>query len=104
MRGSVRIADRIDHDQAAVRRPRSAAPAPPSRRLASSLMVPEDLRGRILVVEVDGAYHAARRVADARRDRELGRRGWRVLRLSAELVRSDLAQAVARVRDALATG
>ncbi|MBK7582512.1 MAG: DUF559 domain-containing protein [Myxococcales bacterium] len=54
-----------------------------------------------LVIEVDGAYHAARRAADARRDRELGRRGWRVLRLPAELVAQDLGEAVARVRAAL---
>lgn len=57
---------------------------------------------RRLVIEVDGVYHAARRVADARRDRELGRRGWRVLRLPAELVAQDLGEAVARVRVALA--
>ena len=57
-----------------------------------------------LAIEVDGAYHAARRGADARRTRELGRRGWRVLRLSAELVANDLAQAVALVRAALAGG
>ena len=56
---------------------------------------------RRLVIEVDGAYHAARRVADARRDRELGRRGWRVLRLPAELVAQELAEAVVRVRAAL---
>lgn len=54
-----------------------------------------------LVIEVDGAYHAARRAADARRDRELRRRGWRVLRLPAELVAQDLGGAVARVRAAL---
>lgn len=30
---------------------------------------------RRLVIEVDGAYHAARRVADARRDRELAAGG-----------------------------
>lgn len=56
---------------------------------------------RRLVIEVDGAYHAARRVADARRDRELNRRGWRVLRLPAELVAQQLGEAVARVRAAL---
>jgi very-short-patch-repair endonuclease len=41
-----------------------------------------------VVVEVDGAYHAsvARQRADARRDRRLGKAGFRVLRLSAELV------------------
>jgi very-short-patch-repair endonuclease len=50
------------------------------------------------------AYHASRRAADARRDRELGRRGWRVLRLPAALVTQDLAEAVARVRVALNGG
>jgi very-short-patch-repair endonuclease len=51
-----------------------------------------------LVVEVDGAYHARRRTADARRDRVLRRAGYHVLRLEAELVRCDLPAAVARVR------
>lgn len=53
------------------------------------------------VFEVDGEYHANRRAADARRDRELIRRGWRVLRLPAELVAQDLGETVARVRAAL---
>ncbi len=41
-----------------------------------------------LVVEVDGPYHAepARQRADARRDRRLGKAGFSVLRLSAQLV------------------
>ena len=41
-----------------------------------------------VVVEVDGAYHAvpARRRADARRDRRLGKAGFTVLRLEAQLV------------------
>jgi very-short-patch-repair endonuclease len=41
-----------------------------------------------VVVEVDGAYHVApaRRRPDARRDRRLSKAGFRVLRLSAELV------------------
>ncbi|MBL9022971.1 MAG: DUF559 domain-containing protein [Myxococcales bacterium] len=56
-----------------------------------------------LVVEVDGGYHRERARADARRDRELGRLGWRVLRLPAELVRDRLGDAVAAVRAALAT-
>ncbi len=55
-----------------------------------------------LVIEVDGGYHATRRRADARRDRELARRGWRVLRLPAALVAGDLAVAVGRVREVLA--
>lgn len=47
---------------------------------------------RKLVVEVDGGYHrtAARRRADARRDRRLERAGFRVLRLPAELVLSNV--------------
>jgi very-short-patch-repair endonuclease len=36
-----------------------------------------------LIVEVDGAYHSLRRSADGRRDRELSRRGYRILRLDA---------------------
>jgi very-short-patch-repair endonuclease len=41
-----------------------------------------------LVVEVDGGYHGSvtRQRADARRDRRLQKAGFRVLRLSAELV------------------
>ena len=57
-----------------------------------------------LVVEVDGGYHAQRKAADARRDRALARLGYRVLRLSDELVRSDLPEAVRRIRDALGVG
>ena len=54
-----------------------------------------------LVVEVDGAGHSLRRTADARRDRALQRLGYRVLRIDAELVRCNLAEAVARVVAAL---
>ncbi len=39
--------------------------------------------------------------ADARRDRELARLGYRVLRLPAELVQRQLTEALARVRAAL---
>lgn len=55
-----------------------------------------------LVVEVDGGYHAQRARADARRDRDLGRLGYRVLRLDAAMVQHQLADAVALVRAALA--
>jgi adenine-specific DNA-methyltransferase len=55
-----------------------------------------------LVVEVDGGYHAGRARADARRDRDMARLGYRVLRLPAELVQHNLEQAVALVRAALA--
>ncbi len=51
-----------------------------------------------LVVEVDGGYHAARERADARRDRALAQLGLHVLRVPAQLVMSDLAGAVERVR------
>ena len=54
-----------------------------------------------LVLVVFGPCHAVRAAADARRDRELGRRGWRVLRLTAELVERELGEAVARGRAAL---
>ena len=54
-----------------------------------------------LIVEVDGGYHSRRRSADASRDRKLARLGYRVVRLSAELVLSDLGAAVACVRAAL---
>jgi len=54
-----------------------------------------------LVVEVDGECHAERRAADARRDAELRALGFRVLRISAQLVMLDLRAAVALVRAAL---
>ena len=54
-----------------------------------------------LVVEVDGRCHEQRRAADARRDRKLARMGYRVLRLEAELVLTNLPVALARVREAL---
>lgn len=55
---------------------------------------------RKLVVEVDGGYHAdgRRQRADVRRDSRLTRAGFVVLRLSAELVLGNLAEAVRRVR------
>ncbi len=54
-----------------------------------------------LIVEVDGGYHVERVTADGRWDRELERAGFRVLRLSEELVVRRRAEAVARVRTAL---
>ena len=55
-----------------------------------------------LVVEVDGAIHARQRTADARRDRDLRRLGYHVLRIPADAVMRDLAGVVALVRAALA--
>jgi very-short-patch-repair endonuclease len=54
-----------------------------------------------LVVEVDGAIHARKPGPDARRDLKLRRAGFRVVRVSAELVLQDLPAAVALVRLAL---
>ncbi len=54
-----------------------------------------------LIVEVDGAYHARRQGADERRDLQLTRLGYRVVRVSAQLVLADLAAAVGLVRAAL---
>ena len=54
-----------------------------------------------LVVEVDGAYHARQRAADARRDRALQRLGYRVLRLDAALVCEHIEEAVAQIRSLL---
>jgi very-short-patch-repair endonuclease len=55
-----------------------------------------------LVVEVDGSSHAGRRRADERRDRELARLGWRLIRLPSELVLRRLPLAVARIEEAVA--
>jgi len=54
-----------------------------------------------LVVEVDGPVHQQRSGADARRDRELRRLGYRVLRLDAALVIQQPLVAVALIRQAL---
>ena len=54
-----------------------------------------------LIVEVDGGSHAERRVADARRDRNLRRLGYRVLRLEAGVVLRQLPVAVEAVRRAI---
>jgi very-short-patch-repair endonuclease len=56
---------------------------------------------RKLVVEVDGGVHAVRRTRDARRDLVLRRLGYRVLRIEAELVRTNITEAVALVVAAL---
>lgn len=55
-----------------------------------------------LVVEVDGSSHHRRGAADARRDRDMRRLGYRVLRLDAEVVRHQLLVAVEAVRAAVA--
>ena len=56
---------------------------------------------RRLVVEVDGAHHAQRRGADARRDERLRRLGYRVLRLPARLALRHLGAAVELITAAL---
>jgi very-short-patch-repair endonuclease len=55
-----------------------------------------------LIVEVDGGDHVRRRGADARRDRQLTRLGYRVLRLPAALVLAQPSKALALVAIALA--
>jgi type I restriction enzyme R subunit len=54
-----------------------------------------------LVIEVDGAYHREHTRADARRDAALERAGYRVLRIAASLVASDIEGALAAIRAAL---
>jgi very-short-patch-repair endonuclease len=54
-----------------------------------------------VIVEVDSGYHKRRRRAVARRDEKLRRLGYRVMRISAELVMRDLSAAVAVVRASL---
>ena len=54
-----------------------------------------------LIVEVDDRSHELKRTADARRDRNIARLGFRVLRLPAELVRTNVEEAVSRILAAL---
>jgi len=54
-----------------------------------------------LIMEVDDRSHELKHTADSRRDRNLSLLGYRVLRLPAELVRGNLAEAVARILAAL---
>jgi very-short-patch-repair endonuclease len=56
-----------------------------------------------LIVEVDGPYHSRSRfrAADARRDRRLQRLGYRVLRLSDEMVVKRLPEALGLIREAI---
>jgi very-short-patch-repair endonuclease len=56
-----------------------------------------------LIVEVDGGYHSRRAIADARRDRNLRRLGYRVVHLPAELVLSQPAAALELVLAAVAS-
>jgi len=55
-----------------------------------------------LVVEVDGGVHQQRAHLDAHRDSILARAGYRVVRIPAALVTSNLEAAVALIRAALA--
>ena len=50
-----------------------------------------------LLIEIDGAYHQRRRAADSRRERKLGRLGYRVLRLDAWAYRLTTRDAITRV-------
>ena len=96
-----------------------AAPSPPeellwsaltNRKLGVSFRRQVPLAGYIcdfvcasrkLVAEVDGAHHARRAAADARRERALARLGYRVLRIEARVIQRELSAAVGLVRAAL---
>ncbi len=67
-------------------------------RFIADFLAPEQR----LVIEVDGAYHGERAAADARRDAALERAGYRVVRLEASLVVSDIELALSAIRAALA--
>ncbi|HKO47657.1 MAG TPA: DUF559 domain-containing protein, partial [Polyangiaceae bacterium] len=54
-----------------------------------------------LVIEVDGAYHGERAHADARRDAALERAGYRVVRIAASLVVSNIESVLESIRAAL---
>ena len=54
-----------------------------------------------VVIAVDGDYHAVRARSDARRDAALERAGYRVVRLEASLIASDISGALALIRAAL---
>jgi very-short-patch-repair endonuclease len=54
-----------------------------------------------LVIEVDGKIHALRRGADERKERDLRRAGYRVIRVDAESVLRELPLVVAFIRAAL---
>ena len=54
-----------------------------------------------VAVEVDGPYHTRRVQADARRDRALERLGYRVVRVSDEMVLRQLPEALRLIREAL---
>jgi very-short-patch-repair endonuclease len=54
-----------------------------------------------LVVEVDGDVHRGSRAADRRRDEWLQRRGYRVVRVAADVVLRDVDVALSAIRAAL---
>ncbi len=54
-----------------------------------------------LIVEVDDRSHELKRTADARRDRNLARLGYRVLRVPAVLVRGNVEEAIEYIRATL---
>jgi very-short-patch-repair endonuclease len=56
-----------------------------------------------LVVEVDGSVHLHRAHLDTHRDSILQRAGYRVLRIPAALVTSNLEAALTLIREALAS-
>jgi very-short-patch-repair endonuclease len=63
-----------------------------------------DLLPPSIVVEVDGGVHRERRTADRRRDERLGRLGFRVVRVGAQLVLRDPERALEIIRAELREG
>jgi leucyl-tRNA synthetase len=57
-----------------------------------------------LVVEVDGLSHVGRERADARRDAELERAGYRVVRVEARSVIRELGSVLRVIREAVEQG
>ncbi|HKO51215.1 MAG TPA: DUF559 domain-containing protein [Polyangiaceae bacterium] len=68
-----------------------------ARRFIADFLAP----AQRLVIEVDGAYHGERGGGDSRRDAALGRAGYRVVRIQASLVVSNIESALERIRAAL---
>ena len=66
-------------------------------RFIADFLAPAERLG----IEVDGVYHGNRERADARRDAALERAGYRVVRVEASLVVSDVERALNQIRTAL---
>jgi very-short-patch-repair endonuclease len=73
------------------------------RQVPISRYIADFVCSKARLVEVDGGVHLRRARLDAHRDRILQRAGYRVLRIPAALVTSNLEAAIALIREALTT-